>query len=68
MARISTILSQHEISIESLIQKNTRDDYADVVIVTNAVFEESLDLAIKKLSSMEDVRGDVTRIRVAEFF
>ena len=68
MARISTILSQHEISIESLIQKNTRDDHADVVIVTNAVFEESLNLAIKKLSSMKDVRGDVTRIRVAEFF
>ena len=68
MARISTILSEYEIGIESLIQKNNRDDYADIVVITNAVVEESLNLAVKKLSRTEDVRGDVKRIRVAEFF
>ena len=47
MARISTILSEYEIGIESLIQKNNRDDYADIVVITNAVVEESLNLAVK---------------------
>ncbi|MAI42833.1 MAG: homoserine dehydrogenase [Candidatus Azotimanducaceae bacterium] len=68
MARISTILSQHKISIESLIQKNARAGYADVVIITNAILEETLDIAVRKLSTMDDVKNDVKRIRIADFF
>ncbi|MDZ7683834.1 MAG: homoserine dehydrogenase [Gammaproteobacteria bacterium] len=67
MARISTILSQHEISIESLIQKDAREGHAPIVIVTDEVKESEFDAAVRELQSLPEVEGQVTRIRVESF-
>lgn len=64
LARISTILSQHNISIESLIQKDAREGHAPIVIVTDEVGEASFDAAVKELQSLPEVEGQITRIRV----
>jgi len=67
MARISTILSQHKISIEALIQKNAQSDHAHVVIITNDVLEKDLNTAMKELASLKETKGEIARIRVAAF-
>lgn len=64
MARISTILSQHNISIESLIQKDVRAGEVPIVIVTNEVQERELNQAIAEIEAMAQIKGSVTRIRV----
>ena len=64
MARVSTILSQGNISIESLIQKDVRDGEVPIVIVTNDVQEQNLNAAIAEIEAMEQIKGKVARIRV----
>ena len=67
MAHISTILSQHQISIEALIQKDAQGDDAHVVIITNDVLEKDLNAAMDELTSLEETKGEIARIRVAAF-
>lgn len=64
MAGLTTILSQHEISIEALIQKDAQGGSAAVVILTDDVVERSIDAAIAKLEALPEVHSDVTRIRI----
>ncbi len=67
MANVSTILSNHDVSIEALIQKDARLRDAVIVIVTNEVTEGCVVDAIRELESLEEVQSAVTRIRVADF-
>lgn len=67
MARISTILGQHNISIEALIQKDARQGHAPIVIVTDEVLEQELDGALAELQSLPEVEAQITRIRIAAF-
>ena len=67
MARISTILSQHKISIEALIQKNAQGDDDHVVIITNDVLEKDLNTAMEELASLKETKDEIARIRVAAF-
>ena len=67
MARISTILSQHNISIESLIQKDVHKGEVPIVIVTDRVPEQSMNDAIGEMEALDQVDGDVMRIRVETF-
>lgn len=64
LARVSTILSQRDISIESLIQKDVRAGEAPIVIITNEVQERDLNQAIVEIEAMEQIKGKVARIRV----
>lgn len=65
LARISTILSQHDISIESLIQKDARQGHAPIVIITDEVFERALNAALVELQALPEVEAQITRIRIA---
>ena len=67
MAKMSTILSEHQISIEALIQKDVSAGEVPIVIITNEVPEQSLNQALIGLKAMTEVRGEVVRIRVASF-
>ena len=64
MAQLSTVLSQHDISIEALIQKDTHGGNAVIVILTNDVVEKSINAAIVELKALSAVKGEVTRIRI----
>ena len=57
MARISTILSQYDISIESLIQKDVKKGQVPIVIITDRVIEQSMNDAIQELENLDQVDG-----------
>lgn len=65
MARVSSILSNHDVSIEVLIQKDARLNSAQIVIVTDEVPESRINLVMAELASLEDVTSAISRIRVA---
>ena len=67
MAHVSSILGNHDVSIEALIQKDARVSAAQIVIVTNEVPESDLDRAITELESLDDLTSSISRIRVADF-
>jgi homoserine dehydrogenase len=67
MAHVSSILGNHDVSIEALIQKDARVSAAQIVIVTNEVPESDLDAAIAELESLDDLTSSISRIRVADF-
>lgn len=68
MANISRILSEHQISIEALIQKEAHSSgqqtAVPIVIITDRVKESLMDHAIAAIESLPDLQGRVTRIRV----
>ncbi len=67
LARISTILSEHNISIESLIQKDAKQGHAPIVIITDETLESKLNRALAQLQSLPEVESEIVRIRVASF-
>ncbi|MEE3183865.1 MAG: homoserine dehydrogenase [Pseudomonadota bacterium] len=70
---IGDILRREGISIEAVIQKPEAMRRSDgepgvpIVMVTERVVEASMDDALGQLSSLESVRGQIRRIRVADF-
>jgi homoserine dehydrogenase len=67
LARISTIMAQHNISIESLIQKDVRKTTAPIAIITDEVLEDAIIAAVSDLEALEEIVGSVSRIRVESF-
>jgi len=68
MSEISTVFSDLGISIEALNQKTkaTGSDTVDIVMLTSEVTHGAFDQAIKKLSELDDVVGDIVTLH-AEF-
>ncbi len=66
MSSIAQILSEKGVSIEALIQKpvSEGDAYATVIILTNVVKEQSIQVALSDIEMLEAVEGKVKRIRV----
>jgi len=64
MAKISSVLQEHEISIEAVIQKEAVSESVPIVILTHNAFEKQLNNAISQIEELDDVSGKVTRIRV----
>jgi homoserine dehydrogenase len=67
LARISGILSRHEISIESVIQKGRKKVGAvPLVIVTHSARESAVSAALNEISRLESVTAPVVKIRILE--
>jgi len=66
LASVATILSQREINIEALIQKEGPEDdaLAQIIILTHRVEEQKMDEAIAAIETLDSTHGKVTRIRV----
>jgi homoserine dehydrogenase len=66
LAQITKALSEENISIEAVIQKEpaTGKDHAQLILLTNSTLEKYLDKAVKKIQALEVIAGDVVRIRV----
>ncbi len=69
LAKIANIFADRNISIEALLQKEPKDNETSVplVIVTQVVKESDLQSAIAEITALEDVTGDLLRIRVEHF-
>ena len=63
-AKIAQLLSEHNISIEAVIQKEPSTEQASIVMLTNAVSEAVIDEAVAQVESLEQVIDTVVRIRV----
>lgn len=77
-ARVATILSEREISIEAVIQREqarvrtggpgTGDGaWVPIVILTHSVREAVMDEALQAIQALPDVVGQIMRIRVEHF-
>lgn len=66
MAQVSRIMSDLDISIEAILQKEPGPGETSVplIMLTRRVREHSVDEAIRRLSELDAILGDVTRIRV----
>ena len=66
MADVTKVLSESEISIEAVIQKESEDesDDASIVILTNAVEEHVMQKAILTINSLPEVSEGVVHIRL----
>lgn len=67
MAKITAILESNGISIEAVIQKEAVSDVKPIVLLTHASLEKKLNLAIAGIQDLDEVSGEVMRIRVAQF-
>jgi homoserine dehydrogenase len=68
LASIATILSNADINIEALIQKEPRmeNDLAQIIILTHLIEESIMDKAIDSIEALDSTHGKVTRIRVEQ--
>ncbi len=66
LAEVTNILSQQAISIDSIIQKGTCEDLVPVIILTHEIEEKRMNEAIKQIESLQNISGEVTRIRVEQ--
>lgn len=66
LAKIATVLSEGDINIESIIQKDQADDNAPVplIMLTRKVQEKKMNAAIDKIRALDVLVHDVTRIRL----
>lgn len=72
-ARLATILSDHDISIEAAIQKEqaihteTQETWVPIIILTQAVRESVIRDALLAVAQMPEVIEEIGRIRVEDF-
>lgn len=67
MAKISNVLQEFDISIEAVIQKELDSTTVPIVILTHKALEEKLNSAIAAIEALDDVSGEIMRIRVESF-
>lgn len=67
LAKISGILEDHNISIEAVIQKEAVSETVPIVILTHGALERELNKALAEIAALDDVVGDIVRIRVEPF-
>ena len=66
LAEVTTILGNHDISIEAIIQKEPEGEQqeATVIMLTHQVLEINMNDAIEKIESLDTIHDKVTRIRM----
>ncbi len=66
LAKVTAILAESDISIEHLHQEpcSSNAEDATLVMITNVVKESKLNAALSQLQALDEIDGDVMRIRV----
>ena len=66
LSSISSIFSEHGISIEALIQKAPApgETRVPLIMLTNAAAQGDMNTAVAAIEALESVSGEVARIRV----
>ncbi|TBW57844.1 homoserine dehydrogenase [Marinobacter halodurans] len=69
LAKVASILSEHGINIESIMQKESEleDGKIPVIILTHTVQERQINRAIEDLEALSDIQEKVVRIRAENF-
>ncbi len=66
LSRISGVLGRYNISIASVIQKETEEDFVPLIIMVHEVDEAAILNAAKEIGNFDFVRGDVIILRVED--
>jgi homoserine dehydrogenase len=66
LANITRILGDNGINIEAIVQKETAEYQVPVILLTQRVKEETMNRAIEAIEALDDIVGQVTRIRVEQ--
>ena len=66
LARITHILGEGEISIASILQKESESKELPVIMITHAAKEANLQLALKKIEQLNVVHGEPVLIRIED--
>ncbi len=66
LAKVTNILGEHNISIESILQKSSgqHKEILPVVILTQETLEENMQNALREMESLQTMIGDINRIRI----
>lgn len=65
LADITRILSQHNISIEAMFQKDVDDNQpVPIMLMTHSVLERDMNAALAEIAGLDAVLDDIVRIRV----
>ncbi|HBD22794.1 MAG TPA: homoserine dehydrogenase [Oceanospirillaceae bacterium] len=64
LAQVTKILGERGISIEAIEQKGHATEQVPVVLLTNRVVEGQMNAAITAIEALDDIIGQITRIRV----
>ncbi len=64
LASITKILGDNGINIEAIVQKETSEEQVPVILLTQRVKEQKMNEAIEAIEALDDIIGQVTRIRV----
>jgi homoserine dehydrogenase len=66
LADITRILAEQKISIEAILQKEPEDHngMVPVIMLTQAITEKNMDMAIKHIEALKTVKDSVMRIRM----
>ena len=66
LAKITQVLSDADISVEAVIQKEPEadSDHVPLILITDRAIEKHLDEAVEKIQALDATAGDVVRIRV----
>ncbi len=67
MARVTTILGDHGISISAVVQHESKaGQYVPVVVMTHEATDGAIAAAVAKIDQLKSIRGDTVRIRVLD--
>jgi homoserine dehydrogenase len=66
LVQITKALSEENISIEAIIQKEPAADkeHVQLILLTNNTVEKYIDAAVEKIQSLDVITGNIIRIRV----
>lgn len=67
LAAVSTVLSRHAISIESVIQKGRKEDEpVSIVMLTHTAVESAVSAALEEIDALEAIAAPTVKIRMLE--
>ncbi len=64
LANIALVLAESDISIDSMVQKPSVQGEANIIFLTHQAKEGNINLAIKRIESLQFVRSKITRLRM----
>ena len=66
LAKVTSILGESGISIEAILQKepNEGESHVPVIFLTQRVLERNMNQALEKIAGLNEINGEVMRIRV----
>ena len=64
LADVTRILSDNNVSIDALVQRDVDQGLVPIVMMTHVVREGDMSAALAKIGALESVNSDIMRIRV----